>query len=203
LKTLIAVLVILAAAAAAFVYSGIYDIGADQPHWGVTTQVVETLRERSIARQSAGVVVPTDLDAQTRIHSGAEHYAQMCAACHLTPGMRSTELRQGLYPQPPDLAKLGIADPTKAFWVIKHGVKMTAMPAWGVSHSDDAIWDMVAFIRQLPKLDEDGFVALAGTHGDDGHGGGHHHHDDGHDDHDGDHDHDHDEHPASSASAAH
>jgi mono/diheme cytochrome c family protein len=145
--------------------------------------------------------VPTDLDAQTRIHSGAEHYAQMCAACHLTPGMRSTELRQGLYPQPPDLAKLGIADPAKAFWVIKHGVKMTAMPAWGVSHGDDAIWDMVAFIRQLPKLDEDGFVALAGMHGDDGHGGGHHHHDEGHDDHDGDHDHD--EHPASPASVAH
>jgi mono/diheme cytochrome c family protein len=201
LKTLLVFLAILAVAAAAFIYSGVYDIGADRPHWSVTTQVVETLRERSIARQSTGVVVPTDLDAETRIHSGAQHYAQMCAACHLTPGMRSTELRQGLYPQPPDLAKLGIADPAKAFWVIKHGVKMTAMPAWGVSHGDDAIWDMVAFIRQLPKLDEDGFVALAGMHGDDGHGGGHHHHDEGHDDHDGDHDHD--EHPASPASVAH
>jgi hypothetical protein len=66
LKTLLVVLVILAVAAAAFIYSGVYDIGADRPHWGVTTQVVETLRERSIARQSTGVVVPTDLDAETR-----------------------------------------------------------------------------------------------------------------------------------------
>lgn len=203
LKTLLVVLLILAAAVAAFVYSGVYDIGADRPHWGVTSEVVETLRERSIARQSAGIVVPTDIDAETRIRSGAHHYAQMCAACHLTPGMRGTELRQGLYPQPPDLAKVSIDDPAKAFWVIKHGVKMTAMPAWGVSHGDDAIWDMVAFIRRLPKLDEDGFVALAGMHGDDGHGGGHHHHEEGHDDHDhDDHDHDagHDEHPASPAS---
>ena len=201
LKTLLVVLLILVAAAAALVYSGVYDIGADRPHWGVTTEVVETLRERSIAHQSTGIVVPTDLDAETRVRSGAQHYAQMCAACHLTPGMRSTELRQGLYPQPPDLARLGIDDPAKAFWVIKHGVKLTAMPAWGVSHSDDAIWDMVAFIRQLPKLDEDRFVALAGMHGDDGHGGGHHHHDEGHDDHD--HDGDHDEHPASPSSAGH
>jgi mono/diheme cytochrome c family protein len=209
---LLVVLLLFVVAGAVFVYSGVYDIGADQPHWGATTQVVDTLRERSIARQSAGVMVPNDLDAPARIQSGAHHYAQMCAACHLTPGMRSTELRQGLYPQPPDLAKLGTDHPAQAFWVIKHGVKMTAMPAWGVSHSDAAIWDMVAFIRQLPKLDEDGFVALAGTHGDDGHGGGHHHHDEGHDDHDGDHDHDdhdhddhdhmHDEHPAAAASAS-
>ncbi|HEY9133538.1 MAG TPA: cytochrome c [Dyella sp.] len=183
MRAVLFAVVVLAAAVAIFVYSGVYDIGADKPHWSVTTRTLETLRERSIARAATHIAVPTDLDSEVRIREGAEHYAQMCAACHLTPGMRSTELRQGLYPQPPDLAKLGTDRPAEAFWAIKHGVKLTAMPAWGVSHSDDAIWDMVAFIRKLPQLDENGFVALAGTHGNDGHGGHHHHEGGGDDDH--------------------
>ncbi|HEX7814106.1 cytochrome c [Dyella sp.] len=199
MRALFLVLLILLIAGVAFIYSGMYNVGADKPHWTVTAQALATLRERSIAQAATNIAVPSDLDSDARIREGAHHYAQMCAACHLTPGMRSTELRQGLYPQPPDLAKLGTDRPAEAFWVIKHGVKLTAMPAWGVSHNDDAIWDMVAFIRKLPELDENAFVSLAGTHGDDGHGGGHHH-DDGHDDHD-----EHDGHmdmPATPASAS-
>ena len=177
-------LLLLALAGAVFVWSGVYDIAADSPHWKVTEQVVDALRERSIERRADGVKVP-DLDDPQRIRRGAEHYAEMCAACHLTPGMRSTELRAGLYPQPPDLPKHGVHDPAEAFWVIKHGVKLTAMPAWGRSHEDVAIWDMVAFIRQLPKLDEAQFEAMAGSAGDNGHGGGtEHHHGDDERDHD-------------------
>jgi mono/diheme cytochrome c family protein len=187
-------LLLLLLAAAAFVWSGAYDIAADRPHWKFTERVVDVLRDRSIERRAGAVIIP-DLDDPQRIRRGAEHYAEMCTACHLTPGMRSTELRQGLYPQPPDLPKHGVHDAAEAFWVIKHGVKLTAMPAWGRSHDDAAIWDMVAFVRQLPKLDEAQFEAMAGSAGDDGHGGGqeHHHHEAAAaDDHDGDHDHDHD-----------
>lgn len=187
---LLSILLLLVLGAAAFVGSGRYDIAADQPHWAATERAIAVLRERSIEHQSAGITVP-DLDDAQRIRRGAAHYAEMCAACHLTPGMRSTELREGLYPQPPDLSRHGVHDAAEAFWVIKHGVKLTAMPAWGRSHDDEAIWDMVAFVRQLPKLDETQFEALAGMAGNDGHGGGHeHHHEAGApDDHDDDHDH--------------
>ncbi|MFC5740765.1 c-type cytochrome [Dyella tabacisoli] len=175
MKTFIALLTLLmlmVVAAVVFVTSGVYDIGADRPHWAMTETAIATLRDRSIAHQSAGITVP-DLDDPARIRSGARRYAEMCAACHLTPGMRETELREGLYPQPPDLAQHGVHDPAEAFWTIKHGIKLTAMPAWGRSHDDAAIWEMVAFVRQLPKLDEAHFVELAGMPGNDGHGGGH------------------------------
>ena len=36
--------------------------------------------------------------------------------------------------------------------MIKHGVKMTAMPAWGRTHNDQLIWDMVAFVGKLPSM---------------------------------------------------
>ena len=180
MKALLLFLLLAAIAAVAYVYAGVYPIGADQPHWAVTQRAIDVLRDRSIEKQAAGIAVPA-LDDPARIRRGAMHYAEMCSSCHLTPGMRDTELRKGLYPQPPDLAQHGVHDPAEAFWTIKHGVKMSAMPAWGRSHDDAAIWDMVAFLRELPKLDEQGFEAMAGSAGDDGHGGGHHHHDD-HDD---------------------
>ena len=186
----VSVLVLGLASSTAFVTSGVYDIAADRPHWGWTERVIETLRDRSIARRADGIAVP-DLDDPRRIARGAEHYAEMCTSCHLAPGMHGTELREGLYPQPPDLSKHGVHDPAEAFWVIKHGVKLTAMPAWGRSHDDEAIWDMVAFVRQMPKLDQAGFEAMAGREADDGHGGHEHHHDAAPaapDDHDHDHD---------------
>ena len=210
MRAVLVFLLLVAVAAAAFVYSGVYPIGADQPHWPLTERTVGVLRDRSIAKQAAGIDVPA-LDDPARIRRGAEHYAEMCTACHLTPGMRDTELRKGLYPQPPDLARGGIGDPAQAFWAIKHGIKMSGMPAWGRSHDDAAIWDMVAFLQVLPKQDEAAFETMAGSAGDNGHGGGHHHgHDehDEHDEHDGD-AHDHGDHhvdepaPATPSSAEH
>jgi mono/diheme cytochrome c family protein len=182
-------LVLLVAGVGAWVWSGSYEIGADRPHWPVTEQVVKVLRERSIQPQ-ARLITPPGLDDPAMIRRGAEHYAAMCSSCHLTPAMRQTELRTGLYPQPPDLFEHGIHDPAEAFWKIKHGIKMSAMPAWGKSHSDAAMWDMVAFLRQLPKLNEAQFEALAGSAGNDGHGGMSMH------------GHAHDDAPAASASAA-
>ena len=37
------------------------------------------------------------------------------------------------------------------------------MPAWGKTHSDDLIWDMVAFIRQMPKLSPDQYKKLVAS----------------------------------------
>jgi hypothetical protein len=75
----------------------------------------------------------------------------MCTECHLAPGRLDSEIRPGLYPQPPNLSQVRI-DPKDAFWVIKHGIKMSAMPAWGGSHDDATIWSMVAFLQKLPDL---------------------------------------------------
>lgn len=133
-----------------FVYSGMYDIGADVPHWSSTMRVVETLRDRSILRRSKEVQVP-DLDNPELILKGAGQYAAMCVDCHLAPGLMSSEIRAGLYPQPPELYKREI-DPKIVFWVTKHGIKMSGMPAWGRGHDDATLWSIVAFVTKLPTL---------------------------------------------------
>ena len=148
--TVIVVLAVLAIGAGAFVYSGIYNIGADDHHTKPVFAVLQTLRDRSIHLRSKDIAVPNLEDPQL-ILKGAGQYAAMCTQCHLTPGKKNSEIRPGLYPQPPNLAQMHV-DPKDAFWVIKHGIKMSAMPAWGGSHDDPTIWSMVAFLQKLPAM---------------------------------------------------
>lgn len=134
------------------VYAGAYNIAADAPHTAPVYWLLNTVRDRSIAVRASNVAVPTDLGDQKRIADGAGLYGEMCSGCHLAPGMEKTEISQGLYPRAPDLSKGTDLTPRQEFWVIKHGIKMTGMAAWGVTHNDTLIWDMVAFLQKLPHL---------------------------------------------------
>lgn len=143
-----------------YIHRGGLDVGADQPHWALTTSFLEGVRDQSVRWQAAELVVP-DLTDPQRISVGATHYAEMCSECHLAPGGTDGELRAGLYPTPPNLTIRPVAAPThrgartpaEQFWIIKHGIKMSGMPAWGKSHDDAAIWSLVAFLQVLPTLD--------------------------------------------------
>ncbi|HEV2112085.1 MAG TPA: cytochrome c [Gammaproteobacteria bacterium] len=135
-----------------YVYSGFYDVAASQPDDAVTRWVLVTVRDRSINRRASEITVPSLTDPKL-IQEGFEHYHEMCTGCHLAPGVESSEIRAGLNPAPPVLAKLvPNSSPARLFWVIKNGVKMSGMPAWGASHSDQMIWAMVAFLERLPTL---------------------------------------------------
>ena len=85
--------------------------------------------------------------------------------------MEDTELSKGLYPAPPNLSKETV-DAGKAFWVIKHGIKASGMPAWGKSMGDEYIWNMAAFLQALPKLTPEQYQTLVASSGGHSHGGG-------------------------------
>ncbi|MGA7951682.1 MAG: cytochrome c [Thiobacillaceae bacterium] len=170
------------AAVAAYVWFGGYNVAADKPHWKITARLIEAVRERSITVRARNLAVPDSLNQPLRIEAGADLYDEMCTDCHLAPGKKNSELRRGLNPQPPDLPTDGIDDPQTAFWTIKHGVKLTAMPAWGLSHTDQQIWDMVAFLRKVQNMPEARYQALvaaggahAGPHAHGAHGQGDEH----------------------------
>ncbi|HTM80256.1 cytochrome c, partial [Asticcacaulis sp.] len=61
----------------------------------------------------------------------------------------------------PELSRGTDLTPAEQFWVIKHGIKLTAMPAWGLTHNDTLIWDMVAFLHKLPTLSPAQYAAAA------------------------------------------
>ncbi len=153
-----------------FIGTGAYEVAADEPHWKVTESVMEKVRSASVERRSAHIEVPP-LDDATLITSGAGNYEAMCAGCHLKPGVDATEMSRGLYPAPPNLATRPLENPAVAFWVIKHGIKMTGMPAWGQSMGDEYVWGLVAFLKELPGMSPDSYRELVEASGGHQHGG--------------------------------
>jgi mono/diheme cytochrome c family protein len=148
---LTAALCLLCVGAVVFVWSGRYNIAADDHHSVMVLAALEKLRERSIAHRASGIEVP-DLQDPLKVVDGADRYARLCVGCHLAPGVTTSEIRPGLYPHPQNLAQGKVLDAQRAFWIIKHGIKMSAMPAWGRTLSDAEIWDLVAFLRKLPDM---------------------------------------------------
>jgi mono/diheme cytochrome c family protein len=152
-------LLVLAGFAGVFIYTGVYNIGADAPHSRLVYVLMDEMRERAIAHHSRAIVPPADLASPKRLAVGAGLYSEMCTGCHLGPGVERSELSQGLYPPAPELARGTTRSPAQQFWIIKHGIKLSAMPAWGKTHNDELIWDMVTFIRQLPKMSPEQYKA--------------------------------------------
>ncbi len=156
-------IVALLLATAAFVYFGVYNIAADSPHTPAVYALLDGLRDRSIAMRASGITPPADLGSATRVSVGAGLYNEMCSSCHLGPGVERSELSQGLYPQAPELAKAQDLTAAQQFWIIKHGVKLSAMPAWGKTHPDPLIWDMVAFVRRMPGMTPEEYKRLVAS----------------------------------------
>src|SRR5262245_57017285 len=156
-----ALLVLLTAAAVA-IYAVLFNIAADVPHTQPVYWLLATMRARWVAVRARDVV-PNDLADANRISKGAGQYAEMCEGCQLAPGMKRTEISRGLYPRAPELRRKTDLTPAEQFWIIKHVLKMTGMPAWGVTHDDELLWDMVAFVRKLPELTPEQYEKMVET----------------------------------------
>ena len=152
-------LAVLAIGGGAFVGLGVYNIGADDHHTQLTLALIEQLRDRSIAVRSSSIDAHY-IEDPVRIAAGAKHYATLCVGCHMAPGVTKSEMRIGMYPRPPNLAQGELLQAQRAFWIIKHGIKMSAMPAWGKTLDDAAIWDVVAFVRKMPGMPEEDYRQL-------------------------------------------
>lgn len=145
----------------AFAWSGLYNIAADAPHSRPVYLLLQFARNRSVDLRAGSVEVPDNLADARRVRDGALLYAVHCEQCHSGPGLSQETLQQGLNPSPPPLHRDAHRRPlAEQFWIVKHGVKMTGMPAWGKAFPDEAIWDMVAFTDRLTKMSPDEFQRL-------------------------------------------
>ena len=145
-------LAIVAAGALAFIYSGVYDISATTPHFGVTHRILRTVMEQSVKRQARDVKVP-ELDDPEKVHSGFRSFDAMCVTCHGAPGAPASDINKGLYPKAPDLAQTANNwTPAELYVIVKRGIKMSGMPAWEPTHSGEQLWELVAFLKVLPAM---------------------------------------------------
>ncbi|WP_111497055.1 MULTISPECIES: c-type cytochrome [Marinobacter] len=162
----VATLLVMVLSGLAFVYSGVYNVTATEAHGPIGQWALHTTMRQSVASRAVDIEVPADLSDEAMIRQGARAYDQLCAACHLKPGQDSSLIRTGLNPTPPDLTQAGDWTPEEQFWIIKNGIRMTGMPAWGETHDDADLWELTAFVRHLPSLSEPQYAALLQVSGD-------------------------------------
>ena len=169
-KLLLLLVVLGIGAAATVMYSGVVNVAADEPHSDLVYWLLEETREISIQKASKTIEIP-DLSDPELLLTGGVDYEFMCSSCHLKPGQSESDMSLGLYPAPPNLTlsneeHIGheheddLQASRKSFWVIKHGIKASGMPAWGKTHDDERIWAMVAFIKRLPTLTQEQYQIL-------------------------------------------
>ena len=131
---------------------GAINVGADVKPGLIERSLAPWGRDRSVATRALKEKNPYGGEPSA-IATGLDHYRENCLMCHGAPEIAGAELSQGLNPPAPSLDKGGKGRPDgELFWVIKHGLRMTAMPAFGPTHTDEEIWKIVAFIRHLPEL---------------------------------------------------
>ena len=143
---------------------GIVPIKASSGHWAMTDWFLHFAMRRSVVMQSLGIAVP-GLDDPDLALKGAGHYENGCRPCHGSPDTDLPRIARAMTPSPPTLAsRIPEWKPRHLFYIVKHGIKFTGMPAWPTQQRDDEVWAMVAFLRTLPGLDAEGYRRL--VHGD-------------------------------------
>lgn len=148
------VLIVLVLGAFLYAWSGLYNISATEPHWAITSSFVEMLRDRSIHAHSDGVQAP-DLSDPKLKEAAFSHYHEMCRLCHGAPQYAPEEFAKGLYPAPPIMTDGHIQaerSQDQLYWIVKHGLKMTGMPAFGPTHDEKELWGLVVLAREMPHM---------------------------------------------------
>lgn len=150
--------------AAVFFFGGFYSVAASSADPAPVAWALVAVRSASIARHATDRP-PANLDDPATIRAGARAFAERgCANCHGGPGVPWAKFSEGLQPGPPDLTEVvPHRAPAALFWVVKHGINMTAMPSFGaVGAKDDEIWAIVAFLRKLPGVSAADYKAWTG-----------------------------------------
>lgn len=168
LAGVIATLLVLTVGVVAVSRLGLYPIGADNPPGTVERILASRAMDVYADKHKPAGANPTPLTAAA-LTDGAQEYEEHCAFCHGGAKARVSPMQNRFSPPVPQLVNRIPHDPDAwLFWVTKHGVRMTGMPAWDTVLSDDDIWKIVAFIKHSDKLPPEAHAAwqkLASTPG--------------------------------------
>jgi mono/diheme cytochrome c family protein len=138
--------------AAVLIYSGWYSVAATEQHLRPTFRVLDIGLRRSVERHSRGIEVPP-LESAAVHARGFACFKAHCEQCHGAPGVARAEFAKGLLPVPSSLSQAAHDWlPAELYWITRHGIKMTGMPAWQFRLDEDALWATVAFLQKLPGL---------------------------------------------------
>jgi len=131
---------------------GVIPVQADVAPSRLEASLLGWALHTSVTRRAPAAGNPLPLSDENLI-AGARLYREMCARCHSVSEESDNSYGRWFYPPAPNWANTGTSyTESEIFWIVKHGIRNTAMPGWGRLLSDDEIWRIVTFMRKPDSL---------------------------------------------------
>jgi len=141
-----------ALAGAAVVFGGLYDVASTTQHWQVTYSLVEKAMRQSVRLRARGITEPPLADERMALR-GAGCFRDKCVQCHGAPGVAQDDIGKSMQPLPGPLVDARRHwRARELYWLTRHGIRMSGMPAWEFRLREEELWELVAFMQQLPDL---------------------------------------------------
>ncbi|HSP94205.1 MAG TPA: cytochrome c [Thermoanaerobaculia bacterium] len=133
--------------------AGLVDFSASKPPGRLEEKLATFALNRSIARHAPKVANPLGRSPEA-VAAGLALFRTHCVTCHGAPGADPTEGGASLNPPAPGLTlkRVQARSDGELKWIIFNGIRMTGMPAFGASRSEEELWQLVAALRRLPHL---------------------------------------------------
>jgi mono/diheme cytochrome c family protein len=139
--------------AAVVVIAGFFQIRLDALQEPGDLETLLTTRGKHIlvSRSSRDGIPPPPTNLQASIEEGDKLFGTECAMCHGLDGHQSTDAGRWMYPRASDLTSSEVQQYSdrELFWIVKNGIRLSGMPAFGRVESDEHIWNLAHYVRSL------------------------------------------------------
>jgi thiosulfate dehydrogenase len=148
----IAAVIIVLLAEFLWVRLGFVDPRADVPESAIERRVAMPSLDASLDRHAGEARNPlTATDAS--LLAGMKIYQTNCAGCHGDPHQRHGAFADSFYPRAPQFMEDAPDMPeNQNFYIIQHGIRLSGMPGWESSLSEQEMWQVTTFLSHMDKL---------------------------------------------------
>lgn len=153
LAGVVVTLVAFAVGAYAFISFGCMPANADSTPPALEKWMAGKSLHATLQREAPKGPAPIPLN-DANLTAGVKLYAMNCAVCHGAADAMASNIAKGLYQRAPQLAKDGVEDDPEGvtYWKVKHGIRLTGMPCFSGTLTDEQIWQVVLFLKHMDSL---------------------------------------------------
>ena len=129
-----------------------FNLSAMTEPGGMENYLATGARHVFVRRGSREAIPPAPANLLASIEEGDKLYGTDCAACHGLDGYKPTDAGRWMYPRAADLTSREVQQYSdrELFWIVKNGIRLSGMPAFGKVETDEHIWNLVHYVRTLP-----------------------------------------------------
>ena len=149
----IGIVAVLALIACAWIAFAMFNLSALPEPGRAETYFATKAKHALVRHAAASAAIPAGpADVKAAAEEGDKYFGVDCSMCHGATGRKPTDNGRWMYPRAIDLGSTDTQSYSdrELFWIVKNGIRLSGMPAFGKMETDEHIWDLVKYIRTLP-----------------------------------------------------